>query len=70
MRKMIRVTKEIINDTTRVLGEIASGNFNTKPQVEYIGIFKEIENSLDKITYDLSETMSQINLASEEVESA
>ncbi|MGL5756588.1 MAG: methyl-accepting chemotaxis protein [Paraclostridium sp.] len=70
MRKMSRATKEIINDTARVLGEIASGNFNTEPQVEYIGIFKEIENSLDKITYDLSETMSQINLASEEVESA
>ncbi|MBO3445596.1 methyl-accepting chemotaxis protein [Clostridium sp. CCUG 7971] len=70
MRKMSSTTKEIINDTARVLGEVALGNFNTEPQIEYIGIFKEIENSVNKITHDLSETMSQINVASEEVEAA
>ncbi|HSQ89350.1 methyl-accepting chemotaxis protein, partial [Romboutsia sp.] len=70
MRQMSNKTKEIINDTVRVLGEVASGNFDTEPEVEYVGVFKKIEKSLLKITNDLSETMSQINVASEEVGAA
>ncbi|MGX4601224.1 methyl-accepting chemotaxis protein [Faecalimicrobium sp. JNUCC 81] len=70
MRKMSNTTKEIINDTVRGLGEVASGNFDIEPEVEFIGVFKEIEKSINKITNDLSETMSQINVAAEEVEAA
>ncbi|WP_243445025.1 methyl-accepting chemotaxis protein [Romboutsia maritimum] len=70
MRQMSNEIKEIINDTVRVLGEFASGNFNVTPEVQYIGVFKNIENSVIKITNDLSETMSQINVASEEVGAA
>lgn len=62
--------KSIINDTVYVLGEVASGNFMVEPSAQYIGIFKNIEKSLDKITHDLSETMTQINLAADEVEGA
>ncbi len=70
MRQMSNKTKEIINDTVRVLGDVASGNFDTEPEVEYIGVFKNIEKSVVRITNDLSETMSQINVASEEVGAA
>jgi len=70
MREMSYNINEIINDTVRVLGEIALGNFDVSTEVEYIGIFKNIENSVIKITEDLSETMSEINVASEEVGSA
>ena len=70
MRQMSDKTKEIINDTVRVLGEVASGNFDVEPEVEYIGVFKEIEKSIIRITDDLSETMSQINVVSEEVGAA
>ncbi|WP_042276412.1 methyl-accepting chemotaxis protein [[Clostridium] dakarense] len=70
MRKMSGETKEIINDTVRVLGEVASGNFNVEPEVEFIGVFKGVEQSINKITNDLSETMSQINVAAEEVGAA
>ncbi len=70
MRKMSENTNEIINDTVRVLEEISSSNFDVMPEVEYIGVFKNIENSVIKITNDLSETMSQINAASEEVGAA
>ncbi len=70
MRKMSSKIKEIINDTVRVLGEVSSGNFDVNTQVEYIGVFKNIEESINEITEDLSETMSQINLASEEVGAA
>ncbi len=70
MRQMSNKTKEIINDTVRVLGDVASGNFDAAPEVEYIGVFKNIEKSVVRITNDLSETMSQINVASEEVGAA
>ena len=70
MKQMSNKTKEIINDTVRILGEVASGNFNVEPKAEYIGVFKDIEKSVVRITSDLSETMSQINLAAEEVEAA
>ncbi|RDY23869.1 methyl-accepting chemotaxis protein [Romboutsia maritimum] len=70
MRQMSNKTKEVINDTVRVLGDVASGNFDVEPEVEYIGVFKNIENSVIRITNDLSETMTQINVASEEVGAA
>ena len=70
MRNMSNTTKQIINDSVRVLGEVASGNFNIETEVEYAGVFKEIEKSVYRITNDLSETMSQINVAAEEVGAA
>ncbi|MEG2786633.1 MAG: methyl-accepting chemotaxis protein [Romboutsia sp.] len=70
MRKMSNNTKEIINDTVRVLSEVAGGNFNVEPEVEYVGVFKAIETSVMSITNDLSETMAQINVAAEEVGAA
>jgi methyl-accepting chemotaxis protein len=70
MRQMSDEINEVINDTVRILEEIACGNFNVKPEVEYIGVFENIEKSVLRITNDLSETMSQINLASKELESA
>ncbi|CEH33326.1 methyl-accepting chemotaxis protein [Romboutsia lituseburensis] len=70
IRKVSNKTKEVIEDTVRVLEEVASGNFDIETEAEYIGVFKNIENSVEKITVDLSETMSQINVASEEVGAA
>ena len=70
IRQMSNKTKEIINDTVRVLGDVASGNFNVASKVEYIGVFKNIEKSVVRITNDLSETMLQINVASQELDAA
>jgi methyl-accepting chemotaxis protein len=70
IRQVSNKTKEVISDTVRVLGEVAGGNFDVETEVEYIGVFENIEKSVVKITNDLSETMSQINLTSEEVEAA
>lgn len=70
MLQMSERIKSIINDEVRVLGEISSGNFDVSTDAEYIGVFENIEHSINKITEDLSETMSQINAASEEVEAA
>ena len=70
MRQLSNEINKIINDTVRILQLISSGNFDVKPEVEYIGVFKNIESSVIKITNDLSETISQINLSSQEVRSA
>ena len=51
----------IIKDISRGLNEMADGNFNIAPEVEHVGDFVEIENSLVKVIKDLSATLSEIN---------
>ncbi|WP_343347692.1 methyl-accepting chemotaxis protein [Terrisporobacter petrolearius] len=70
MISMSNTIKAMIDDVVNVLKEIASGNFDVEPKVEYIGVFNNIEKSLDHITNELSDTMSQINVASDQVQSA
>lgn len=60
-------TQEVINDTVYNLEEVSSGNFDITPKAEYIGVFKRIENALNKITIDLSGTIDKINTSSIEV---
>ena len=67
MRKMLKVTKEIIQDTTRGLEEIAQGNFNIRPETDYIGVYAKIESSMQGIIAGLSDTMRQIREAAEQV---
>lgn len=69
MRRMSENINMIIEDAVSTLKEISVGNFNVEPKVEYIGVFKNIEESLNMITKDLTDTMSQINSASQEVQS-
>ncbi|MEG2021847.1 MAG: methyl-accepting chemotaxis protein, partial [Oscillospiraceae bacterium] len=69
MRQMIATTKSVIADTSRGLGEMAEGNFDLHPQAEYIGIFKDMENSIFKIIISLSDTISQIKVSSDQVSS-
>ncbi|MBN9647286.1 HAMP domain-containing protein [Terrisporobacter glycolicus] len=70
MISMSNTIKAMIGDVVNVLQEIASGNFDVEPKVEYIGVFNSIEKSLEHITNELSDTMSQINVASDQVQSA
>lgn len=67
MRKMIQVTKGILNDTARGLQEIAGGNFDIAPEADYVGIFSKMRDSLSQIIVQLSETMYNINNSSEQV---
>lgn len=69
MRQMISTTKAIIIDTSRGLNEMAKGNFNIAPRVEYIGVFKDIETAMKKIVVGLSSTLLQIRTATEQVSS-
>lgn len=68
-RELIRTLKSIILDMRRGLGEVAKGNFNITPQAEFRGDFIPLKESIGQITVSLSDTMRQINEASDQVSS-
>ncbi len=70
-RQACKTLEEIVQDTSYLLGEMAEGNFNVSsnnPQI-YIGNFKQQYESMSKLKHELSDTMTQINEASERVAS-
>ena len=67
--RMAATLSSIIKDLTRGLNEMATGNFNIAPEVDYIGDFKHIETALVKVVQDLSHTLNEINSVSELVAS-
>lgn len=66
---IVSMINDIIDDEAYLLGEMANGNFdiNTKIEDKYVGDFKSILNSLQKINNNLSSTLLQINEASDQV---
>ncbi len=67
--RMAATLSSIIKDLMRGLNEMATGNFNIAPEVDYIGDFKHIETALVKVVQDLSHTLNEINSVSELVAS-
>lgn len=67
INRMVKVTKDIIVDTSRGLNEIAGGNLNITPSVEYIGVYSEIETAMKQIIGSLSDTLRQIGDVAEQV---
>ncbi len=67
MRSMIDTTRGVILDTSRVLEEVAGGNFVVKTDANYIGIFAQIKKSIDKIVTDLDDTLMQIKMSCDQV---
>ncbi|MEF9997638.1 MAG: methyl-accepting chemotaxis protein [Lachnospiraceae bacterium] len=65
--EMVASSKGIIEDMARGLNEMAEGNFDIAPNVEYIGVFKQVENSMVKIIVSLSETLANIRISSDQV---
>lgn len=61
--------KAIIDDITKQLQKMASGNFNIASNVNHVGDFKEIEIALKKVVTDMSQTLREIGEASELVAS-
>lgn len=61
--------KEIVGDVGEMLGSMAAGNFNvtTKIPGKYVGEFIHLEESINGLNQQLSETLGQINVASEQV---
>lgn len=56
-----------LNDMKDVLALMADGDFTAKPQIEYVGEFVEVENSLKKISDGMSEIIGDINSSSHNV---
>lgn len=70
MRNMAAVLLDIIRDETYLLGEMANGNFNVQINEElYAGDLHQFFLSLCRINEGLSNTLSKINRASQEVAS-
>lgn len=70
-RQACKTLEAIVQDTSYLLGEMAEGNFNVSsnnPQI-YIGNFRQQYESMSKLKHELSDTMTQINEASERVAS-
>lgn len=64
--------KSIIDDVNYLLGEMEKGNFDirTKAEQYYAGDFKPMLYAIRSITYKLSETLNEIDHASDQVTTA
>lgn len=58
---------EYITDINRVLSDMASGDFTTQPQVNYIGDFTTIKTSFDRIEGSLRDIIGSIGRSSKDV---
>lgn len=66
-KEAAKMLKLYTGDISRVLGEIAAGNFDVTSNVEYKGDFEALGTAIGTITGSLSDTMRKINEASEQV---
>ncbi len=62
-RNMADILKTVIADASRVLGEMADGNFDVRTEAEerYVGDFQNLLSSMRLLNRDLSATLGQIN---------
>ena len=58
---------DVVGDSSRILQAMADGDFTQTPSVKYPGVFEDIEKNIIKIEDDLGNTLSQMNMSSDEV---
>ena len=58
---------DVVGDSSRILQSMADGDFTETPNVKYPGVFEAIEKNILKIEDDLGETLSKMNMSSDEV---
>ncbi len=70
-RNMAVILKDVIHDASRLLEEMANGNFDVRTQAEesYVGSCQNLLLSIRKLNRDLSITLGQINLSADQVAS-
>lgn len=70
-RDMASILGDIIADASRLLSEMANGNFDvrTKAEERYVGDFQGLLFSIRKQNRDLSSTLAQINSSADQVSS-
>ncbi len=67
LRTAKRGMNDVVGDSSRILSAMAQGDFTETPNVKYPGVFEEIEKNLLKIEDDLGDTLSRMNMSSDEV---
>ncbi|OON91385.1 MAG: hypothetical protein ATN34_05330 [Epulopiscium sp. Nele67-Bin002] len=67
LRDMIRSTGELLKDVSNNLEGIAQGDLTLKPSVQYRGIFKVMETSINKINIQIGEVINQIKESSRQI---
>ncbi|KAI4447600.1 hypothetical protein C823_002119 [Eubacterium plexicaudatum ASF492] len=70
-RDMASILGDIIADASRLLSEMANGNFDVRTRAEerYVGDFQGLLSSIRKQNRDLSSTLAQINSSADQVSS-
>lgn len=70
-RNMTEILNIIISDASRLLSEMANGNFNVRTEHEegYVGNFQSLLMSMRKLNRDLSITLGKINQSADQVAS-
>ncbi|MCI8483996.1 MAG: HAMP domain-containing protein [Lachnospiraceae bacterium] len=68
-KNMTAILDEVISDASRLLSEMADGNFDVRTQAEdrYVGNFQNLLLSIRKLNRDLSATLGQINRSADQV---
>ena len=69
MTNTVNTLKLYIGKINEVLNKMALGDMTVNVDIDYVGGFAPIKNSLEKILNSLNDTLSQINEASEQVAS-
>lgn len=59
--------RKVVSDVSENLGQLANGNMDIEITEDYDGDFKPIKASLEKIIYSLNQTLSKIQISSEQV---
>lgn len=70
MRESTQTLNAYIKDIARAMNEMAAGNFNLKPEQEFKGDFKGIENAITKFMFSISNTLMQIETTADQVSAA
>lgn len=70
-KNMTSILEEVIADASRLLQEMADGNFDVRTQAEerYVGNLQGLLLAIRKLNRDLSSTMGQINTSADQVAS-
>lgn len=70
-RNMAIILENVISDASRLLSEMANGNFDVRTRAEerYVGNFQSLLISIRKLNRDLSSTLGQINQSADQVAS-
>lgn len=70
-KNMVLILEAVISDASRLLGEMADGNFDVRTRAEerYVGSLQSLLLSIRKLNRNLSSTLGQINLSADQVSS-